>query len=369
MRTGGVLIHEISRALEWMPNIASVVYSPGPRLVPVERKLMKNILPRGVVHRFSPHVHGESSDSYVDSCQRGIHHLIGAIYASQYSGVREFRVEAAEPLRGTEFTIFVFDFPDPQHLEAGRFFFRKLHKLDMNISLQEPGLPHDRGHVPTHPNARALTQLSNFSNLLSESIDLRELSLHLVHWQSSAQGTYGHAIPPGHPIFPLLGLNTKWPKLRSLSLGGIYAAEEQLIRVLTRHKETLEDLDFKLCSLVSGSWANIVDHVLYNSSILKFCLRKVNETVVGDRDFEDLTSEEMEHWQYEGTLKRDLEGVRYFVSLPEFPCTIAANIDRTSPRVRRYIRDGVKSSKKNDFPTSHPKSQDMTISLIYQRRH
>ena len=342
MRTGGVLLQEVSRALEWMPNITSVVYSPGPRLVPLERKLMKNILPRGVVGRFSPHVHGESSDSYVDSCQRGIHHIIGAIYASQYSGVREFHVEAAKPLSGTEFTIFVFDFPDPQHLDAGQFFFRQLHKLEMNLSLQQPGLSHERGHILAHPNARALTQLSNLSNLLSEAIDLRELSLHLVHWRSSAQGTYGHAIPPGHPIFPLLGLNTKWPKLRSLSLGGIYAAEEQVLRVLTRHEETLEDLDFKLCSLVSGSWANIVDHVLYNTSIFPFCLRKVNETVVEDRDFEDLTSEEMDHWQYEGTLKRDSEGVRYFVSLTEFTDMIATNISRTSLRARRYIRDGVR---------------------------
>jgi hypothetical protein len=348
MRTGGVLFQEVARALEWMPNITSVIYSPGPRHVPIERKIMKDILPRGIVWLLS--LENETSDSHVDCYQRGIHHIIGAIYASQYCGVREFHVEVPEPSIGTEFTIFVFDFPDPQHLEAGRFFFRQLHKLEMNFSLKRPGITNV--HANNHPHARVLTQLSNFSSFISEARELRELSLHLMHWQCSAQNTYGHAIPPGHSIFPLLGLNMKWPRLRLLSLEGIYMAEDQLTRMLTRHEETLQKLEFKLCTLELGSWADIVDHVLHNTSILAFTLRKVNETVVGDRDFEDLTTDEMQYWQYEGTLKLDSEGMRYFVSSNKMVMN-TVNINRTSPRVRPCTQDDVSQQRRIDFLIRH----------------
>lgn len=315
MRTGGILFQEVSRALESMTKVSSLVYSPGPRNIPIEAKDMKDILPRGAGKRWG--LEAESSyASFLDSCQHGIHHVIGAIYASQYSRIREFRVEApGVPATGTEFTIFVFDFADQQHLEAGRYFFRQLHRLKMNISLRHPGTLDNaiNGNALPHPSsASSLTQVSNLSTLLLEAKDLRELSFHLTHWQPSAHHMYGHLNPHPQRMFIDLGLNARWHKLRSLSLGGIHATEEELMQLITRHRETLKDVEFSHCSLFSGLWANIVDEVIHSTSIFPFSLKRVNEAVIEQRNFQDLTAEEMEHWQYEGTLMLNSGGLRYF---------------------------------------------------------
>lgn len=82
IKNGHVLLQTIARALDLMPNISSIVYSQGPRHLPIERKDMREIVP---------------PCSF--AAQDGFHHLIGAVYISQYTGVREFRVEFNRDVR------------------------------------------------------------------------------------------------------------------------------------------------------------------------------------------------------------------------------------------------------------------------------
>jgi hypothetical protein len=310
-------------------------------------------------------------DSLIQSTQQGMHHLIGAIYEAQYTGIREFRVEArsescnntqvpsvsqVHPLpqaapqpqavpppqgfhppqtaagpqlfppaqvvhppfpppfesptqiafkQGTEFTISVFDFHDVVYLEAGKFFFSFLTRLDMNLSLLNPG----GGRAPV--GARGLSQLANLAALVAEAKNLEYLNFRLDHWRPTAHQMYGHVVPHNQPIFPFLPFRTTWPKLRSLSLGGIYVEEEELMKVIDRHKGTLKELRFRHCSLFSGTWADIADDILSTTDIVAFSLDHVNETTVGDRYFGDLADEEKDHWQYEVEIAVDSENSRY----------------------------------------------------------
>ena len=310
---------------------------------------MRNLLPRGIVDRVWGIVDGPVS--YIESSQHGFHHIIGAIHAAQYTGIREFRVEATDGTQGTAFTIYMFDFPQQQHLDAGRFFFRQLNKLKLNISLHPPGVVHldhspplnAHGHsvgqfVRIPPGSfNSLTLLSNLAILLSESKELREMSFHLAHWLPSATSMYAHIIQRGQSIFPHLGLTTKWPKLRVISLGGIYATEEELVGIMKRHDATLQELEFDHCSLISGFWANIVDEVLQSMSVSSFSLKKVNETKIGDKEFRELPPEEVVHWQYEGTLMFDYAGLPYFVSRTNFDL-LTSNGRRMSPTAKRYTQ-------------------------------
>ncbi|KAF2472152.1 uncharacterized protein BDR25DRAFT_333557 [Lindgomyces ingoldianus] len=308
MRTGGVLLQTIARALEWMPNVTSVVYSPGPHTVPVEARLMKDLLPRGVSD--TSMFQGDSLSSYIERAQHGIHHLIGAIYASQYPGIRSFRVEAAERGKrnvGTEFTHYVFNFPSSNHLDAGKFFFRHLHKVVMNLSLL---IPQRIARDPTDQMEEAM--IHTLAALLVEAKELTELSFRLCHWRKDANQMFGHVIFDEELLFPSLGLRHTWPRLRKLSLGGIYASGKEMTHLIIRHKTTLNMLQFDHCSLISGAWADIVDEVVFNTNIIAFSLHLVNETDIGDTRFQDMASEEMEQWQYQGKLRIDSEGRRYF---------------------------------------------------------
>jgi hypothetical protein len=42
MRKDYVLLMETARALEWMPNISTLVYSAGPHTLPIETKLVRD---------------------------------------------------------------------------------------------------------------------------------------------------------------------------------------------------------------------------------------------------------------------------------------------------------------------------------------
>ena len=84
-------------------------------------------------------------------------------------------------------------------------------------------------------------------------------------------------VDPVQPMFTALRLDkTTWLHLRSLNLEGIYANETQLTDFITRHAETLRKLGFRYCSLLSGSWANIVDLVLSSLLIVQFSVYCVN---------------------------------------------------------------------------------------------
>ncbi|KAF2002954.1 hypothetical protein P154DRAFT_430266 [Amniculicola lignicola CBS 123094] len=316
MRKGGVLLQSIARALDWMTNVTSVVYSPGPHTIPVEAKQVRDLLPRSCP-RQGPGAMVQDFPAQIDTCQHGFHHLIGAIYTTQYRNITEFRVDkVASGQKGTEFTLFVFDFPDTSHLEAGRFFFSHLRKLTMNLSLWQPE------GAPTFPHSGdyGLKQLSNMAAVFTEATELEEMSFNLTHWRADPRASYGHLLHADRPLFPYLGLTTTWSKLRSLSLGGIYATEEQLQDLVSRHKEILNELSFSTCSLMKGIWASIVENVVYDCPhIMRFTLQNVNETItpVGNLPFASLSHVEQKTWQYCGQLKTDSQGRRTFVSCPE----------------------------------------------------
>lgn len=296
MKEGHVLLQTVAKALQWMPNITSVVYSPGPLHIPVEKPLMRDILPRGV---------GNSDPALLLD---GVHHLIGAFHLSQYGGVREFKVQpliaSSANKIGLEFSISAFNFPDPSYLEAGKYFFSRLQKIDLDLALHEK-------LIPSTP-VKYRECLSNMAIMLSESKGLRDFSLHLSHWHPDPLRMFG-TILQTTVIFPLLGLDARWPKLRSLHLEGIHAKEEEVKRLISRHKETLVFLKFSVCCLLSGKWSNIVDDIVYGTQINPFVLERVNELRVGSVDWTAMREEdEPWRWQYQGQVKVNVEGERYF---------------------------------------------------------
>jgi hypothetical protein len=283
-----------------MPNVSSLVYSPDPHHIPLEKKDMKEILPRGVVG--------------ADRIHDGFHHLIGAIYISQYTGIHNFKIErrpcSLPKTIGTEFYVDIFKFRHTSDLEAGKFFFQNLQKIDIALT---PTSPLNRAGAS---GAGALECLANMATLLSEAKGLRDLSLQLSYWHPNPHNMYGYIVPHGQPMFPHLGLDTTWPTLRSLRLGGVYADEEEIKELIHRHLQTLTSLRFSHCSLFSGQWSNIVDDVVFGTNIARFVLHKVNEVTIEDRPISSLSEEEMIPWLYSGQLMVNEEGERSFKELP-----------------------------------------------------
>ncbi|KAF2018992.1 hypothetical protein BU24DRAFT_340560 [Aaosphaeria arxii CBS 175.79] len=315
IRTSYILLHEISRVLDNCPNISTIVYCPEPRQVPKEARVVRDMIPRGL-----PGVGWLSfgTQKYIESTQWGIHHIIAAVHQSQYSKVREFRILPLSPgQHGTELTTFVFDFPDPQFADAGEFFFRHLHKLELNLSLHHPGGGRvDLSGSSEQSSPRA--HLRNLSHLLGYATELHDLVFNICHWEPSPRKTYGHVVPCDQPLFSFLGLDQSWTNLRSISLGGVYASEQQLKNLISRHHGTLRSLRFEYCSLFNGCWANLVDEVLYNTIILPFSIKVVNEVMVGDDHFEDFLDFERKYWQYSGSVIVNGSGERHFVSSSNF---------------------------------------------------
>lgn len=277
--------------------------------MPLESSAIRDLLPRGVSDTFA--------GPYVAAAQNGFHHLVGAIYEAQHTKIREFRVETVDPATpnaGTEFTLGFFDIQDVVHLEAGKYFFGHLSRLDMSLSLVDQ----QRRGWNSHPD-KIMLQLRNLATLLAQAKNLEIMSFHICHWRPTAHSMYGNIVSlcENGRISPSLGLQSLWPKLRVLSLGGIYADEKELIDLMGRHKGTLTELNFTNCSLMLGSWANIVDEVLYNTKIMSFDLLRVNEIIGGvpPRPFGLLQPEEISQWQYHGRLSVNPEGQRYFVSV------------------------------------------------------
>ncbi|CAO2650556.1 Nn.00g018480.m01.CDS01 [Neocucurbitaria sp. VM-36] len=293
MKASGVLLQTIARSLEWMHNVSSVVYSPHPHSIPVEAKVMRDLLPR-------------STSTPCTSSDHAFRQLIGAIYLSEYAGIRDFTVEAYRKGNpGTEFSLSLFDFPDPVDLQAGRYFFQHLLKLELSMSLQTFG--------ESGTSARGLRQLSNVANLLTAAKDLRHLALHITHWIGSRTLMYGHILSNEQPIFSYFGLRATWQKLRSLSLGGMYADEQDITDFIKHHKYTLRSLAFTQCSLCSGTWVEIVDEVVYNSIVVSFVLDLVNETDLPGMNWMSLSTEDKERWRYEGHLVVSKDGERSFI--------------------------------------------------------
>jgi hypothetical protein len=339
-----------------MQNISSIVYSPRQHLIPTERKDLKDLLARGSYQ-------GRDHGSRVTVWDHPFRQLIGAIFLSQYTGIRELTIERTpvgvdEP--STQFSLGIFTFPDPNDVKAGRHLFRHLIRLDLNVSLDKsgarasPSLGHALGGGPGtyvlapgwlgpnqppptggaatipaplppigphpvfqaahglgfHHSGSSVRQLQNLTRCLRAAQDLRHLSLSIPHWSDSAREMYGHIFPDGRPIFHSLGLWITWPMLRSLSLEGIHADERDLIDLVKRHRDTLRTLGFSKCSLCTGTWAKVIDEVVENASMItSFTLKEVNDAV----RIRNLDNDDEESWRYEGHLVVAKNGEREFV--------------------------------------------------------
>jgi hypothetical protein len=173
--------------------------------------------------------------------------------------------------------------------------------------------------APTNPSGSlqqgSIRQLQNLTRCLRAARDLRHLSLCIPGWSDNAREIYGHIFPDRRPIFHYLGLWFTWPKLRSMSLEGIYADEQDIISLIQRHSNTLRTLKLSKCSLCTGKWEKVVNEVVNNASMIStFTLDQVNEAAkIGGLD-----PEESQSWRYEGHLKVRESGDREFVRIHRY---------------------------------------------------
>lgn len=335
LKASDVLLQTLARAAEWTTNLVSIAYSPHPRLIPVEAKTVRDLVPRGILR---------SEDALDYATDHPFRQLIGALYVSQYSGVREFRLD---PYRndqpGTPLTFALFKFPDASDSKAGAFLFRKLEKCELDLTISSNDSSLERGST-------------NLSFMLAVAKDLRRLAVHVNTWSPGDYSTQppqtfptplppplppGSQLPPfppanaqliqapvlvptqvqshSHravPIFSRLGLQKQtWAKLRSLSLAGISASGEDILDLIRRHRYTVADLAFRRCSLSFGSWADVVDEVVYSIRIYPFVLDSVDERSSTGSHGLALSSVESYKWKYEGHIKICGDGERSFVSI------------------------------------------------------
>ncbi|KAL1599632.1 hypothetical protein SLS60_007435 [Paraconiothyrium brasiliense] len=298
----GVLLQTVARALEWMPHVESVAYCSHPLHVPVEKKLMKDILERRLP---SPAWDG-SIQAANRTPENGFHHLIGAIRVAQYSNIREFHVRMRPSdgfWSGPRLALGEFQFKETDHLEAGKYFFRNLRQIELDLDMRYA--------------AQRREALANMRTLLAEAKHLSELRLHAEPSHNMPEAlawlTAGENISP----FVSLGLGIHWPKLRIIDLGRVIATEDELRGLVHRGRDTLTSMKFTNCIITSGRWSNLTDEVVYGTNISTFSLNRVHEEYVfREVAFERLRGSEREKWMYEGQLKENTKGERYFCEHP-----------------------------------------------------
>jgi len=296
MRDDGVLLQSLARGLQNMQNISSIVYSPRRHHIPVERRALSGLLSRGALRNLS----GSNRFTPPDHPFR---QLIGAIFMTGYTGVQQLTVQAhtkdEEDARfwPAVFSLAMFTFPDPNDLRAGQHLFLHLTKIDMSVYF---GITHE---IDTLSTAR-LQQLENFAKLLQTAKDLRHLSLGILDMHCSVFAS-------GHVLFSYIGLRETWPRLRSLSLEGMSANKEDVIEMITRHKDTLRALHLSNSILCTGSWEDIVSEVVFNASMIQtFTLHQVDE---GFTAFDNGTFVGRNRLRIVGELIVEQGGERYFV--------------------------------------------------------
>ncbi|KAJ4354579.1 uncharacterized protein N0V89_006316 [Didymosphaeria variabile] len=302
----GVLLQTVARALEWMPHVESIAYCSHPLHVPVEKKLMKDILERRVP---SPAWDGSiQAARYAANrpTENGFHHLIGAICVAQYSNIHEFRVRMLSHdgyWSGPRLALGEFQFKESDHLESGKYFFRNLRKIELDLDMRY--------------TAQRREALANMRTLLAEAKHLCQLRLHAEPnhnmQESLAWLTAGENISP----FASLGLGLYWPELRIVDLGRIIATEDELRGLVHRGGDTLTSMKFTNSIITAGKWSNLTDEVVYGTKISTFILNRVHEEyVLRGMAFEHLRGSEHEKWMYEGQLKENTQGERYFWEHP-----------------------------------------------------
>jgi hypothetical protein len=282
---------------------------------------MRDLLPRDYQSPSVTYFGMNGPDSAPHHQQHPFRLLIGALYFSKYSGICELRIEPFDDTRpGMPFTFDFFDFRDPSDIQAGRWLFQNLVKCELDFHIlagaDETSVWLDRD------NERG--KLAHLSHLLSVSDDLQHLSLRIVGWSPLQDSAPQMELGPAHPVYSRLGLRKTWPKLQSFNLGGVHSTGDDVLDFIRRHGDTLRSLSFEGCSLYSGTWADIVDEVVYSTSICRFTLSFVNETHIPDGAGSVQRSEGLEEWKYEGSLEVSLGGDRKFVS----PVLIKSVYDR-----------------------------------------
>ncbi|KAG9186562.1 hypothetical protein G6011_09670 [Alternaria panax] len=270
MNFDGVLLQSIARGLEYMQNISSIVYSPHQHTIPMERKTLHDLLPRGAFP-------GKFSDNRTTDWDHPFRQLIGAIFMSDYGGIRQLTIEA--PRKGqpcTELTLEMFRFPESNDLFAARHLFRNLVRLDFSLSILNTQTRELHPLTNIDPPTR---QLENLSKVLEAAQDLRHFSFRILDWKHLHEPMWdGGSIPEDRSIVDFMGLGATWPKLRSLRLEGIYAREQDLCKVIARHKDTLRSATFAKFTLCAGLWIEVVNEVIFNASMITtFVLDNVNE--------------------------------------------------------------------------------------------
>jgi hypothetical protein len=285
MKGDGVLVHTLSRALEWMPNISCITYSPHPHHLPIEATEMKTLVQRSL---------SSIPGSEYTASDHPFRQLIAALCLSQFTGIRELKTEyvgrdITDP--GTEFALSIFDINENE-MEAAEFVFQGLEKLVLNIALR----------VSNQDTFGEVTD--KFATLLRSTTRLQHLYFQPTHWKSDV-GL--------QPLFERLGLGTTWPRLQTLGLKGVFATENELTSVIKRHEQTLARFLFSKCSLLEGTWAEIVDEVVYGTQIRWFELDRVNERSISHLNYASLSTSERDLWKYEGRLKVTKSGERSFV--------------------------------------------------------
>lgn len=315
MRDDGVLLQSLARGLQNMQNISSIVYSPHQHHIPVERKALSGLPPRGALRNLSP-------SSRFTPPDHPFRQLIGAIFLTGYTGIRQLTIRAhtkdEEDARfwPAVFSLAMFTFPDPNDLRAGQHLFLHLTRVHMSVCLGVNSVP------DTLSTAR-LQQLENFAKLLQTAKDLRHLSLSVLDMRYSVFASE-------HVLFGSIGLRETWLRLRSLSLEGMSANKEDVMEMITQHKDTLRALhlsDFILCT---GNWEDIVNEVVFNASMIDtFTLHQVNEgfTVFDNGTFADRNS-----LRFGGELIVGQDGERHFVCTNSVVfCLKCTKVARTMP--------------------------------------
>jgi hypothetical protein len=311
MKTSGVLLQSLARALDWTTNVSSIVYSPHPHLLRPEAKLVRDLVPRDVRGAY---LGDDNRLSFQRPPQHPFLFLIGAIYLSQYTGIRELRIESYnEEVPGNPFTLDFLDLPDANTVQAGRHLFKNLERCELNIRIMS--FDDDVAIWPSNDGGRS--RLAHLSHLLATADKLRHLAFHIAGWQSPWPSVPSLDLGPGKPVFARLGLRNTWPKLRTASLKGVHSDGEDFMDFLKRHKSTLRSLSIQDCTLYTGVWADMVDEVVYSAMISTFVLTSVNEMQVptSNRDGSVQKSAGLPEWLYEGHLEVSPDGERIFVSL------------------------------------------------------
>lgn len=282
MKIDGVLFQTLVRALEWMPNISRITYSPHPRHLPAEYKETQDLVPRGIATT-PDDAHTTSNHPFCS--------LIAALYASQFTGIRELRTEPIGKKPGMQFALSIFELDDDE-MTAAKFLFEHLEKLVLWMSLwmADDSMPDEISE--------------NFATLLASSANLQYLSFHPLDWQPR---------PSAQSLFNTLGLQATWPKLQHLQLGGVHADESDFNGMIKRHKKTLTSVIFRECTIFRGFWADIVDEVLYGTHVQQFRLDGVHQRTLLSLDYTTLSTLEKEEWLHEGTLEIAEDGERNFV--------------------------------------------------------